>query len=90
LRAYRRGHIGTNTHEEALSTKDVHPWDRFDYWPSVACNNLVGHSSTPECRQTFAAEIETGMLADIELVLFENSPDGRGPYSEARRSVSGR
>jgi AraC family transcriptional activator of tynA and feaB len=57
-----------------FSTGDVHPRDRFDYWHSVACNNLVGHSSTPECRQTFAAEIETGMLADIELVLFENSP----------------
>ena len=60
--------------KKLFSTKDVHPRDRFDYWHSVACNNLVGHSSTPECRQTFAAEIETGMLADIELVLFENSP----------------
>ena len=60
--------------KKLFSTKDVHPRDRFDYWHSVACNNLVGHSSTPECRQTFAAEIEMGMLADIELVLFENSP----------------
>jgi AraC-like protein len=60
--------------KKLFSTKDVHPRDRFDYWHSVACNNLVGHSSTPGCRQTFAAEIETGMLADIELVLFENSP----------------
>ena len=60
--------------KKLFSTKEVHPRDRFDYWHSVACNNLVGHSSTPECRQTFAAEIETGMLADIELVLFENSP----------------
>jgi AraC-like DNA-binding protein len=60
--------------KKLFSTKDVHPRDRFDYWHNVACNNLVGHSSTPECRQTFTAEIETGMLADIELVLFENSP----------------
>ncbi|HEV7612638.1 MAG TPA: hypothetical protein VGO37_12215 [Steroidobacteraceae bacterium] len=60
--------------KKLFSTEDVHPRDRFDYWHSVACNNLVGHSSTPECRQTFAAEIETGMLSDIELVLFENSP----------------
>jgi AraC-like DNA-binding protein len=59
--------------KKLFSTRDVHPRDRFDYWHSVACKNLVGHSSTPECRQTFAAEIETGMLADIELVLFENS-----------------
>ncbi len=60
--------------KKLFSTGDVHPRDRFDYWHSVACNNIVGHSSTPECRQTFAAEIETGMLADTELVLFENSP----------------
>jgi AraC family transcriptional activator of tynA and feaB len=60
--------------KKLFSTKGVHPRDRFDYWHSVAYNNLVGHSSTPECRQTFSAEIETGMLADIELVLFENSP----------------
>jgi AraC family transcriptional activator of tynA and feaB len=60
--------------KKRFSTRDVHPRDRLDYWHSVACNSLVGPSSTPECRQTFAAEIETGMLADIELVLFENSP----------------
>jgi AraC family transcriptional activator of tynA and feaB len=60
--------------KKLFSTRDVHPRDRFDYWHGVACNSLVGHSSTPECRQTFAAEIETGMLAAIELVLFENSP----------------
>jgi hypothetical protein len=60
--------------KKRFSTRHVHSRDRLDYWHSVACNNLVGHSSTPECRQTFAAEIETGMLADIELVLFENSP----------------
>jgi AraC-like DNA-binding protein len=57
-----------------FSTANVHPRDRFDYWHSVACNNLIGHSSKPACRQTFQAEIETGMLADIGLVLFANSP----------------
>ena len=33
---------------------------------------LVDHASKPECRQTFEAKIETGTLADIELVLFES------------------
>jgi AraC family transcriptional activator of tynA and feaB len=60
--------------QKLFSTTDVHPRDRFDYWHTVACNNLVDHSSTPACRQTFNAEIETGMLADVGLVLFENSP----------------
>jgi AraC family transcriptional activator of tynA and feaB len=60
--------------KKLFSTANVHPRDRFDYWHSVACDNLVGHSSKPNCRQTFNAEIETGALADIGLVLFENSP----------------
>jgi len=57
-----------------FSTADVHRRDRFDYWHNVACKTLVDHSSKPECRQTFEAQIETGTLADIELILFENSP----------------
>jgi AraC family transcriptional activator of tynA and feaB len=57
-----------------FSTASVHPRDRFDYWHTVACKNLVGHSSKPACRQTFEAEIATGMLADIGLLLFANSP----------------
>ena len=47
---------------------------RNNYWRSVACENLVSHSSTPECRQTSNAELQVGMLAGIGLVLFENSP----------------
>jgi AraC-like DNA-binding protein len=60
--------------KKLFSTADVHRRDRFDYWHNVACKNLVDHSSKPECRQTFEAQIETGTLADIELILFENSP----------------
>jgi AraC family transcriptional regulator, positive regulator of tynA and feaB len=60
--------------KKLFSTTDVDPRHRFDYWHSVACDNLVGHSSTPECRQTFNAELQVGMLAGTELVLFENSP----------------
>jgi AraC-like DNA-binding protein len=60
--------------KKLFSTADVHCRDRFDYWHNVACKNLVDHSSKPECRQTFEAQIETGTLADIKLILFENSP----------------
>jgi AraC family transcriptional activator of tynA and feaB len=60
--------------KKLFSTADVHRRDRFDYWHNVACKTLVDHLSKPECRQTFEAQIETGTLADIELILFENSP----------------
>jgi AraC-like DNA-binding protein len=57
-----------------FSTNSVHARDRFDLWHSVACKNLVDHSSLPECRLTFDAQIETGYLGNLELVLFHNSP----------------
>jgi AraC-like DNA-binding protein len=60
--------------KKIFSTESIHPRERFDYWHSVACKNIVGHSSTPACRQTFAAEIATGASADISLVSFSNSP----------------
>jgi AraC family transcriptional activator of tynA and feaB len=59
--------------ETLFSTKDVHPRDRFDYWHNVACKNLVAHDSYTECRQTFTAEMQGGRLADVGLVLFENT-----------------
>jgi AraC-like DNA-binding protein len=55
-------------------TNHVHARDRFDFWHSVACKNLVEHNSLPECRLTFEAQIETGYLGNVELVLFHNSP----------------
>jgi AraC family transcriptional activator of tynA and feaB len=60
--------------ETLFSTSKVHPRDRFDYWHSVACKNLIAHTSEPECRHTFQAEMQSGALADLGLVLFENSP----------------
>jgi AraC-like DNA-binding protein len=59
-----------------FSTDQVHARDRFDFWHAVARNNLVDHDSTPECRQTFHAKMQTGDLADVGLVLFENAPMG--------------
>jgi AraC family transcriptional activator of tynA and feaB len=60
--------------ETLFSTKDVHPRDRFDYWHGVACKFVVDHDARPECRASFEAELRWGPLADLELVLFENSP----------------
>jgi AraC family transcriptional regulator, positive regulator of tynA and feaB len=57
-----------------FSTADVSPRDRFDYWHSVATKNLVSHNSWPECRSRFQAELRSGTLADIGLVLFGTSP----------------
>lgn len=57
-----------------FSTTEVHPRDRFDYWHDVACKNIVDHDSVPECRQTFQAELQSELLADIGLILFKTSP----------------
>ena len=57
-----------------FSTYEVHVRDRFDYWHDVACRSIVNHDSQPECRLTFNAAIQAGALADIGLVVFENSP----------------
>jgi AraC family transcriptional regulator, positive regulator of tynA and feaB len=73
--------LGPQSDKELLvktlfSTDQVHARDRFDFWHAVACNNLVDHDSRPECRQTFHAKMQTGDLADVGLVLFENAPMG--------------
>lgn len=57
-----------------FSTRHVHPRDRFDCWHSVACKNLVDHTSRPKSRSGFEAEIEAGSIGSIGLVLFQNSP----------------
>jgi AraC family transcriptional regulator, positive regulator of tynA and feaB len=56
-----------------FSTNGVHPRDRFDFWHEVACRNLIDHSSIPQCRQSFEATIETGILGSVALILFETS-----------------
>ena len=57
-----------------FSTKGAHPRDRFDLWHSIACAKIVSHTSRPDCRSAdFQAEIETGSIGNLGLVLFENS-----------------
>jgi AraC family transcriptional activator of tynA and feaB len=62
--------------QKLFSTDAVHPRDRFDYWHDVACRQILDHDSQPESRLKFQATIYTGLLADIGLILFDNSPMG--------------
>jgi AraC-like DNA-binding protein len=57
-----------------LSTNDVHPRDRFDYWHEMLCRRVVRHDCTPQARQDFRAELQAGALADIDLVWYESTP----------------
>lgn len=60
--------------KSVFSTKTMHPRDKFDYWHSVACKSIVDHDSRPNSGPSFEAEIETGVLGNVGLVLFQNSP----------------
>lgn len=57
-----------------FSTSAVHPRDRFDFWHSVACREIIGHDSVPENRATFQAEIKASNFGNLDLVEFNNSP----------------
>src|ERR1700722_18001350 len=60
--------------ETIFSTSSVHPRDRFDYWHSLACKEIIGHDSLPENRATFQAEIKAAKFGKLDLVEFSNSP----------------
>lgn len=60
--------------ETIFSTDSVHPRDRFDYWHSLACKQIVGHDSVPDNRLTFQAEIRAAKFGKLDLVEFRNSP----------------
>jgi AraC family transcriptional regulator, positive regulator of tynA and feaB len=57
-----------------FSTSTVHPRDRFDYWHSLACKEIVGHDSVPENRATFQADIKAANFGKLDLIEFSNSP----------------
>jgi AraC-like DNA-binding protein len=59
--------------KRVFSTSNVHPRDRFDFWHSVACAQIVGHDSVPAQRNLFSANIDVGTLAEIGVVRFENA-----------------
>jgi AraC family transcriptional regulator, positive regulator of tynA and feaB len=60
--------------QTVFSTSLIHPRDRFDYWHSRACKEIVGHDSVPENRTTFQAEIKAAKFGSLDLVEFSNSP----------------
>ena len=60
--------------QKLFLTQELHPRDKFDFWHDVACKSIVDHSSRPQSRRDFRAELEHGLFADIDLILFENSP----------------
>src|ERR1700734_481530 len=57
-----------------FSTSSVHLRDRFDYWHSLACKEIIGHDSLPENRATFQAEIKAAKFGNLDLVEFSTSP----------------
>jgi AraC family transcriptional activator of tynA and feaB len=57
-----------------FSTSDVEPQHRFDYWHSVACEQLNNHDAVPDDPMAFTANLKYGTLGDIELILSDNSP----------------
>jgi AraC family transcriptional regulator, positive regulator of tynA and feaB len=67
--------------ERLFSTHDVHQRERFSYWHDVACKNLVEHECQPQSSRSFHAEIESAMLADIGLLLFEKFSDDNSTYA---------
>jgi AraC family transcriptional activator of tynA and feaB len=68
--AFRAGRGQVKT---VFSTEHVHPRDRFDFWHSVARKDVVDHTSRPRCRNTFRAQLRSGSVGAIDLVLFQNS-----------------
>ena len=60
--------------EKLFSTEDVPPRDRFASWHEIACRTILEHDSRPQSRPTFRAALEKGALADVELLMFRNSP----------------
>jgi AraC family transcriptional activator of tynA and feaB len=57
-----------------FSTANVHPRDGYDYWHEVLCKKIVDHDCTPESRQEFRAELQSGAIADINLAIVESTP----------------
>ena len=71
--AFSFGSLG-GTVKTVFSTSGVHPRDRFDYWHTAVCRDLIPHDSVADSRQAFHAELQTGTLSGIKLVMFSNAP----------------
>ena len=57
-----------------FTTDDVRPTERYDYWHSVACRQILPHDSKPRDRASFEAMIKAGALADLGFLEWETTP----------------
>jgi AraC-like DNA-binding protein len=57
-----------------FSTDDVHARDRFDYWHSIACQEIMPHEARARSRSKLEGEIESGAIGDLKLIQHTNSP----------------
>jgi AraC family transcriptional activator of tynA and feaB len=57
-----------------ISTDDVHPRDRFDYWHEILCRQVIRHDCTPEVRQAFRAKLQSVTFSDVDLIYYESTP----------------
>lgn len=57
-----------------FSTDPIHPRDRFDSWQEIARKLVVDHDSRPNSRLEFEARLATCGLGEVDLVLFQTSP----------------
>ena len=58
---------------KVFSTDWVHPRDRFDFWHSIACAQIVEHQARAKSPASFEAEIEVGSLGNLDLLRFQTS-----------------
>ena len=57
-----------------FTTDDVRPAERYDFWHSVACRQILPHDSRPHDRTKFEALIKAGALADLGFLEWETTP----------------
>ncbi|MGY8676609.1 helix-turn-helix domain-containing protein [Bradyrhizobium sp. UFLA05-153] len=60
--------------ETVFSTEQVHPRDKFDFWHSVACKQIVDHDAQPLARSSFEAKIEAGEFGGLDVIVVNTSP----------------
>jgi AraC family transcriptional activator of tynA and feaB len=57
-----------------VSTKTVHPRDRFAYWREEACKLFVRHEFTSSLGRNFHGEIAVASLGNINLATYRGDP----------------
>ena len=58
--------------EFVVTTKSLHPRDKFSFWHDVACRAFVEHDWRPVDRRSFEAEVRATSLEAIKLAVCSN------------------